>query len=257
MQAREQTGPGNDAMTDGLSPPTPPRFIGTARLAGALRAQRWMWTEAVSLWLRRPPPSVAYARRLGEGRRFALHRGSWLSVLVPMVVFSQFVDVLVAQGAVQVAAPAGAPRLALHALLLSVSLWTVAWAVALRSAMRHVDHVLGPHALTLAIGFRQVCRLPLGEIADVRVIDHRAARGHQDWLDVHGLEPRDVTLVTALDKPTLLIELRPGATGAWCTRHGVARPLRRWIAVLVDDPAAMAAAVAGALPAPVTLGNAN
>ena len=230
-------------MTDGLSPPVPGRFPGAARLAGSLRAQRWMWTEAAFLCLRRPLPSAGYARSLGEGRRFALRRGSWMGVLVPMVVFSQLVDVLVAQGVVQVAATGGL-RIALHVLLLFVSLWAVVWAVSLRSTTRHVDHVLGAHALTLAIGVRQVCRLPLAVIASVRPIDHRAARGHADWYDVHALQPRDVTLLTALDKPTLLIELKAGAVGAWYARDGVARPLRRWIAVYVDEPAAMAAALA-------------
>jgi hypothetical protein len=243
-------------MTDGLSPPAARRIPGAAWLTGRLRAERWMWTEAWATWLRRPRPSTACAANLGEGRRFALGRGSWMSVLVPMVVFSQFVDVLVAQGVVQVAA-VGNERVALHAVLLFGSLWMVAWAVALRSATQRIDHVLGPHALTLAIGFRDVCRVPLAGIAGVRAIDHRAARGHQDWYDVHGLKPRDVTVLTALDKPTLLIELAAGPTGAWCTRHGVARPVRRWIAVYVDDPSAMAAAVAGAISPPVTVGNAN
>jgi len=243
-------------MTDGLTPPAPPRLAAAGWLAGSLRAQRWMWSEAFCLWLRRPLPSAGYARRFGGGRRFALRRGAWMSVLVPMVVFSQFVDVLVAQGAIQVAA-SGGRRTALHLLLLSVSLWSVAWAVSLRSAVSRVDHVLGPHALTLAIGLRQVCRLPLDAIASVRPIDHRAARGHEDWHDVHALAARDVTVLAALDKPTLLIELHPGATGAWYARHGVARPLRRWIAAYVDDPAAMAAAIARALPAPVTVGNAD
>jgi hypothetical protein len=243
-------------MTDGLSPPAPRRFPGAAWLAGSVRAQRWMWTEAFALWLRRPLPSVRYAQQLGAGQRFALRRGSWMSVLVPMVVFSQFVDVLLVQGVVQVAT-VGAQRIGMHAALLFASLWTVVWAVALRSATRRIDHVLGPHALTLAIGFGQVCRVPLGEIARVQAIDHRAARGRQDWLDVHGLRLRDITLLTALDKPTLLIELAPGATGAWQARHGVGRPLRRWIAAYVDEPEAMAAAVARALAPPVTLGNAN
>lgn len=243
-------------MTDGLSPPAPPRLLVADRLAGIARAQRWMWAETFCKWTRRPLPSAHYARRLGEGQRFALRRGSWMSVLVPMVVVTQFVDVLIAQGVIHVAA-APAHRALLHGLLLFVSLWMVVWAVALRSATRHVDHVLGPHALTLAIGLRDICRMPLAEIASVRVVDHRAARGHQDWFDVHALKPRDVTLMTALDKPTLLIELQPGATGAWRTRNGVARPVRRWIAAYVDEPAAMAAAVAGALFPPVTAGNAN
>ena len=233
-------------MTDGFPAPASARLPGAARLRGAWRAQRLMWTEAWCLWTRRPLPSAAWARALGDGQRFALRRGSWMSVLVPMVVFSQFVDVLVAQGAIHVVA-AGRRALLLHALLLLASLWTVAWAVSLRSATRHVGHVLDAHALTLAIGFAHVCRVPLAAIAGVRAIDHRSARGHQDWYDVHGLEPREVTCLAALDAPTLLIELRSGAAGAWWTRHGVRRPLRRWIAVQADEPAAMAGAIAARL----------
>ncbi len=236
-------------MTDGLSPPALPRFLGADWLLGAAQAQRWMWTEAFCKWTRRPLPSARYARRLGDGRRFALQRGSWMSVLVPMVVFSQFVDVLLCQAALQIAVTDVVQRWMLHALLLFVSLWTVVWAVSLRSATRHVDHVLDAYALTLAVGFRQLCRIPLAAIAGVQVIDHRAVRGHADWFDVHGLKPRDVTLLTSLDKPTLLIELQAGADGAWWTRNGARRPLRRRIAVYVDQPAAMQAAIAAALPA--------
>jgi hypothetical protein len=214
-------------------------------MLGAAQAQRRMWTEAFCKWTRRPLPSARYARRLGEGRRFAQHRGSWMSVLVPMVVFSQLVDVLIAQGVIHVAV-APAHRAVLHGLLLFASLWTVVWAVALRSAMRHVDHVLDPHALTLAIGFKQLCRVPLAAIAGVQVIDHKARRTGEDWYDLHQLKPREVTLLTALDKPSLLIELHAGVNGAWWTRNGVRKSLRRFVAVYVDQPAAMQAAVAAA-----------
>ena len=234
-------------MTDGLSPPAPPRFFGADRMLGAAQAQRRMWAEAFCQWTRRPLPSARYARRLGDGQRFALHRGSWMSVLVPMVVFSQFVDVLIAQGVIHVAVDP-AHRVALHGLLLFASLWTIVWAVALRSAMRHVDHVLDPRALTLAIGFKQLCRIPLAAIAGVQVIDHKARRTGDDWYDLHQLKPRAVTLITALDKPSLLIELHAGANGAWWTHNGARKPLRRFVAVYVDQPEAMQAAVAAALP---------
>ena len=233
-------------MTDGLSPPTPPRFPGATWLSGTLRAQRWMWEEAIGTWFRRPLPSARHALSLGEGRRFALGRGSWMSVLVPMVVFSQFVDVLVAQGVVQVAA-FGNQRLALHGLLLLGSLWTVAWAVALRSATRRVDHVLGPHALTLAIGFKQRCRLPLTAIADVRRIEHKADTSGKDWHAAFGLQARDVTLLSPLDPPTLLIALKDDAVGACWTCNGAPKPLKRWVAVYVDKPDAMRATVAAAI----------
>ena len=233
-------------MTDGLSPPAPARFPGATWMRGAWRAQRWMWSEAWCKWWRRPLPSVDYARGLGDGQRFESHRGSWMGVLVPMVVFSQFVDVLVAQGVIHIAV-VGPARPWLHAALLFVSLWTVVWAVSLRSAMRHVDHRLGAHALTLAVGFKQLCRIPPAAIADVQVINHRAARQGEDWLDVHQLKKRDVTLLTAFDQPTLLIALTQAASGAWWTRNGVQRPLKRWVAVHVDQPAVMRAAVAAAM----------
>jgi hypothetical protein len=236
-------------MTDGLASPAAPRFPGLAWCLGSARAQRLMWSEAFCKWTRRPLPSAFYARRLGDGQRFETRRGSWMSVLVPMVVFSQFVDVLLCQGALQIAVADPSRRWMLHGLLLFVSLWSVVWAVSLRSATRQVGHVLGPHALTLAVGCRDVCRIPLAAVAGVSVIDHRVRRAGEDWLDAHGIKGRDVTLLAALDKPTLLIELRPGAQGVWWTRNGIRAPLRRRVAVYVDQPAAMAAAItAAALP---------
>jgi hypothetical protein len=230
-------------MTDSIMAPAPPRFFVAAWFIGGLRAQRWMWSESGCRLTRRPLPSTRYAQALGEGRRFELRRGSWMGVLVPMVVFSQFVDVLIAQGAIHVIAH-GTQALELHLLLLLGSVWTVAWAVSLRSAMHHVNHVLGSHTLTLAIGFKHLCHIPLAAIVDVRVIDRKAA----DWHDACKLKPREVTALTALDQPTLLLELKAEAAGAWWTRNGVPKPLRRWVAVYVDQAEALRAAVLAALP---------
>lgn len=235
-------------MTPTFSPPAAPRIALFGWARGIVQAQRWLWSEWLAVWLRRPRPSVAYARRLGEGQRFALHGGSWMSVLVPMVVFSQFVDVLIAQGVIHVAAAAHAHRALLHGLLLFASLWMVAWAVALRSATRHIGHVLGAQTLTLAIGFKQLCRLPLAAIADVRRIDRRGSVSGKDWLERHGVQARDVTVLSPLDPPTLLIALKPDAAGAWWSRNGARQPLKRWVAVYADKPEAMRTAVTAALP---------
>ena len=99
-----------------------------------------MGSECWCKWTRRALPSRRYAQALGEGRGFALHRGSWMSVPVPMVVFSPFVEVLVAQGVVHVIGH-GTQALELHLLLLFGSLWSVVRTVALRSAMHEVDTV--------------------------------------------------------------------------------------------------------------------
>ena len=232
-------------MIDGLSPPAPPRLFGLDRLFAFAHAQRWMWSEAFCLWTRRPLPSARFARALGDGPRFALRRGSWMSVLVPMVVFAQFVDVLLVQGIIHVAA-APAHRALFHGLLLLVSLWSVVWAVALRSATQHVDHVLGPHALTLAIGFKQLCRLPLADIAQVHRIAHARGSNGKDWPAAFGLRAADVTVLSPLDPPTLLIALNDDAPGAWWACNGAARSLKRWVAVYVDQPDAMRTAVIAA-----------
>lgn len=237
-------------MTDGIASPAPQRFFAAAWIIGTLRAQRLMWSESWCRLRGRALPSTRYGQALGAGQRFALHKGSWMGVLVPMVVFSQFVDVLMAQGMLHLAVPPGAQRWAAHALLLFGSLWTIVWAVSLRSAMRHVDHVLGEHALTLAIGFKHLARIPLAAIASVQAIDHKATRGGKDWYDVHALKPRDVTRFTSFDTPTLLVELHPGAPGAWRTANGVRKPLRRWVAVYVDEPGPMGRALAAVLAAP-------
>jgi hypothetical protein len=234
-------------MMESISAPASPRFFIAAWAIGSVRAQRFMWSEAFCKWTRRALPSVRYARQLGEGQRFELHRGAWMSVLVPMVVFSQFVDVLMCQGCIHVIAT-GAQRWMLHGLLLFLSLWTVVWAVSLRSAMRHGCHLLSPHTLTLAIGFKQLCRIPLEAIAGVQSVNHKAVRGSADWFDVHKLKPRDVTVLTSLDKPTLLIELKSGGQGAWWTRNGVRKPLKRWVAVYTDQADALRAALSAALP---------
>jgi len=236
-------------MTDGITSPAPQRFLAAAWILGTWRAQRFMWAESWCKLRGRALPSVAYAHALGAGQRFPLRRGSWMGVLVPMVVFSQFVDVLLAQGLLHVAIADPAARWAAHALLLLVSMWTVVWAVSLRSAMAHVDHVVGERAVTLAIGLKHLCRIPLAQIADVRVIDHKSARGGRDWYDVHGLKPRNVTPVAFLDAPTLLIQRRAGAADAWRTVNGVRKPVRQWVAVYVDQAEAMRQAIAAAVAA--------
>jgi hypothetical protein len=233
-------------MTDEYQSPGAPRFALVANVAAMLHSQRLIWAEATCKLLRRPLPSITYGRRLekfGCDRRFELHQGSLLAILVPMVVLSIFVDVLIVQGAIHILAH-GRERLVLHGFLLATSLWMLAWSMALRSAVQHIDHLLGPHALTLAVGFRQVCRVPLSAIAEVRVIDRKA----HNWLDACGLRKRDVTVLTPLDKPTLLIELKAGLGGAWLTTGGVARPLKQRIAVYVDQAETLRAAILSVVP---------
>jgi hypothetical protein len=240
-------------MTDGLAAPPAPastrtRPIALAWLAGRLRAEALMWREAGCRLLGRPLPSERHARSLGEGRRFPLHRGSNAGVLLPMIVLSTLVDIPLCHGVIHVTVRPE-HRLPLHLLTLAANVWMLAWALAFRSAVRHVDHVLGDDRLTLATGLAQVARIPLSAIRALHLVDTRAA----DWMAPQALARGDVTVLAPLDKPTLLIALHPDA-GARLETNGVERPLRPWIAVYVDKPRELVAALQDAMARPQVSG---
>ncbi len=218
----------------------------TDAIPGALRVQALLGLEALCKLARRPAaalPSARHAARLdprGDGRRFGLHKGSFSGVLVPMIVVSSLVDVPVSN--LLLHAFAVPDEALLHVALIGATLWSLLWGVGLRSAVRHVDHVLHADALVLAIGFGAVCRLPLAAVKDVHVLSSR----HAGWREERGLARRDVATLTPLDEPTLLIELLAARPGCRLVRKGRERPVPSWIAVYVDEPAALQGAVRAA-----------
>jgi hypothetical protein len=215
-------------------------------MPGAVRAHALLCLEALSKLARRPLPSVRHAARFdprAEGRRFGLHKGSTSSILMPMIVLSTLVDVPL--GNLMLHAFAVPHALALHALLLTLTLWTLLWGLGLRSAVRHVDHVLQPDALVLRIGFSAVCRIPLEALRDVHLLPSREA----GWRQKRGLTRQSLAELTPLDEPTLLIELsdaHAARSGCRIVRSGRDRPVPPWVAVYVDQPAALREALLSA-----------
>lgn len=204
---------------------------------GALAVQGLLVLEALCRLARRPLPSERRVAALGEGRRFGLHKGSSSAVLVPMIVLASLVDLPLGHLAIHLrASPGSAP--ALHLLVVLATLWTLLWAIGLRSAVRHVDHVLRADELVLAVGLRAARRIPLASVKDAHPLEGRPA----DWRAARGLAKRDVVSVTPLDAPNLLIELH-GGHAEGLARPGFARSPPRWIAVYVDRPEALRAAL--------------
>jgi hypothetical protein len=210
-----------------------------AAFIGRVRAEHLMWREVACMLLRRPRPSERVAQALGEGRRFPLHRGSFASVLMPMIVLTLIVDESLAHGLIHVLIPP-TDRLVLHLLMIASSLWLLAWGLALRSATRRVDHVLHAEALTLAVGLRDVCRIPLAAIKDVHVIK---AGQKVDWRDERRLKRREFAILSPIDPATVLIELHADRTGCIHTRFGIERDVPAWVAVYVDKATELRAAL--------------
>ena len=208
-----------------FSPPSP-----ALRRAPAPHAHALLLLEALHALARLPRPSEAHARALPAGRRFALARGSFAGVIVPLVVISLLVDTPLCALFIHAQAPAPL-QWPLHALVLFAGLWALAWAVGLRSATQRIAHVLNADHLLLAIGFRPLVRVPIAQIADVHLVKEHP----RTWREAHGLSRFEIESVTAFDPPTLLIELdAPLASG------------RRWLATFVDDAPALREALLAA-----------
>jgi len=66
------------------------------------------------------------------------------------------------------------------------------------------------------------------------------------WRRTHGVHPAGTGTVSVLDRPNVVITLNPPPHATW-SRWQVERPLPRHLFVYLDDPAALASAVANAL----------
>jgi len=192
----------------------------------AAGAHALLLAEGVATLLRRPPARRPSARRvaaLPAGRRFALARGPFMGILVPLAVLSVLVDGSLVTLFLHVDAPP-AWRLPAHLFFVAIEFWTLAWAVGLRSATQHIPHVLTADALVLAVGFRTLARIPRAEVTGAHLVKGQP----RDGSAAHGLRRREVARFQALDASNLLLTLESG--------HG---PGPRAVALYVDEAAAL------------------
>jgi hypothetical protein len=175
--------------------------------------------------LRRRRPSQAFAETLGPGLRFSLHKGPASSIIVPVSVISSCVDIPLIHLLLNSHLSA-AVRAPFHVALLVLNAGALAWIIGERSAVTHVPHVVGPVMLRLRVGFRVAFDIPLSAVRGV----HPLAGSRREWMPARRLTRDDVTLVTPMDEPNVLLDI--GGT--------------RFLAIRVDDPEGFRRALAPA-----------
>ncbi len=101
-------------------------------------------------------------------------------------------------------------------------------------------HVLTTTHLDLCAGARAAVRLPLEAIESLELLGKTRP---EVWCREHGVHRVDTGTVSVLDRPNVVVTLRADAVGTW-SRWQVERALPRHLLVYLDDPAALAPAVA-------------
>lgn len=208
----------------------------------ALAVMPNLWREGLAIVLRRPRPSAAIAARYPDGAHFALVNGAVSSILMALVVVDLIGDVPMSYVIVVMVHPAY--PLVVHLALLLLTLSTLVWVLAIRSAQRAMPHVVCERALWLGGGVRHGGMIPRAAIEQVQPIRQL----WREWLHEQGIPMSEITLASGFhDPPNLALQLREDARAA--ARVGNRRrqkPPRRWLLIYADHPQALAQALAAA-----------
>jgi hypothetical protein len=197
-----------------------------ADIAGLLRLQ-WVTAGGFLAWLlrRRPLPRPDGLRL--EDRRRGSYDGLFLMNAISLVVEIPLMVLLLSS----VRTPG--IHLAIHGL----EALAVVWVFGDRWLVHAGGHVLTPSHLDLRAGARAAARIPLDAIEAIAPM--------KEWALAHDVRRVETGTVSVIDKPNVVITLRPANGLAW-TRLQVERPLPRHLLLYLDQPAALPGAVAAA-----------
>lgn len=197
-----------------------------------------LWREYVAIASRRPRPSAHIAASYPQGHRYSASQGPVTSVLVPVMIIGFLGDIPLSWVVITLSHPSH-PWL-IHSFVLAAGLWSVGWALAVRSVIQAVPHVIDHSALWLGAHARYAGCLARSSVVRVHVLQE----SRYAWAAAHQVSMRDVRIVSGLDSPNVPIELEPSAFDrVRLTRNGKAIPPRRWILLYADHPREMAAAL--------------
>jgi hypothetical protein len=204
-----------------------------AELIGLLRLLA-ITAEGCLAWItRRPPPPRPEGHRL-EDRRKGFYDGFFamnvISFVVSIPVMLLFLPPIKSHPEVHIAMHM------LEALLLMVILGD-------RWLVHAGGHVLTPTHLHLRAGARAAARIPLAAIETIELLDKKTSLAA--WRRAHGARHADTGTMSVMDSPNVVITLQPGLQTTW-SRFQVDRPLPRHLFLYLDNPAALAPAVATA-----------
>lgn len=153
-----------------------------------------------------------------------------------MMVVSALGDIPLLWMVVSVVRPAH-PWL-VHGLVLAVSLGAVGWALAVRSVICAMPHVIDDGALWLGGSARYAGTIDRAAVRQVQVLQ----QSRYAWAANHGIRMNDVSVLSRLDQPNVAIELIDA--GRVClSRQGKTIAPRRWVLLYADRPQELIAAL--------------
>lgn len=191
----------------------------------------YLWLEVVNSLLRRRRPSQVLSEALGPGLRFSIHKGAVSSIIVPITVIASCVDVPLIHLLVISHVPFWL-RGAIHVGLLAANAWALVWIIGDRSAIVHIPHVVDATVLRLRVGFRLALDVPLSAIRGVYAVKGSP----RERMPARGLNRNDVTLVTPMEEPNILVEVDSACKAVRDLRAGRSVSSPRFLAIRVDDP---------------------
>lgn len=187
--------------------------------------------EAVAILMRRRRPSALAAASYPAGTSFSIAHGPVTSILVPIVLIGLIGDIPLSF--VVVALAHATHPMAIHGVIAATYLLTLGWALAVRSTLRAMPHVVSSDALWIGGCVRVSGVIPKSAIA--RSMHLQASRSA--WMSEQGIGRNDVLLTSSFDPPNVALEIKPDASGLVriSNRHGH-MPARRWILLYADSP---------------------
>lgn len=197
-----------------------------------------LWREFFAILLRCPRPSAQIAAKLPPERRFAAAHGPVSSILIPVVLVGLMGDVPLSWVIVALCSPSH-PWL-VHALIACTGIYVVCWAIAVRSVIATIPHVIDEHVLWLNGGARHSCRIPRHAIRRI----HSFQGSRLAWAATQGVPASEMLLVNGIDPPNVAVELEEQAVGVVrIEKNGKAVAPRRWILLYTDSPEGLMLAV--------------
>lgn len=189
------------------------------------------WQELGAILMRKRRPSVQAAADYPAGRSFSITNGPATSILVPIVLIGLIGDIPLSF--VVVALAHASHPMVIHGIIAMTYLLTLGWALAVRSMVRSMPHVVSGDALWIGGCVRVSGVIPKSAIA--RSIQLQASR--LAWMSEQGIGRNDVLLASGFDPPNVAVEIKPDAFGMVriSNRQGHL-PARRWILLYADSP---------------------
>jgi hypothetical protein len=190
-----------------------------------------LWQELAAILMRKPRPSALVAAGYPAGKFFSVANGPLTSILVPIVLIGLVGDVPLSF--IVVALSRANHPMIIHAVIAATYLLSLGWAVAVRSTLRSMPHVVSSDALWIGGCVRISGVIPKSAIA--RSLHLRVSRSA--WMSEQGISRRDVLLASGFDPPNVAVELKDDVSGVVIIGNRRARmPARRWVLLYADSP---------------------